>query len=68
MSVYILNDKGHQKKKKLGNIREIPNIHLAQTFISTCAKHKKEDSTREAEWQLLEDDGIIIEKGKHKLP
>ena len=36
--IKFINDKGHLKSKKSGFVREIPNIHLAQTFLLSVAQ------------------------------
>lgn len=40
--IEFVDDKGHLKRKKSGYVREIPNIHLAQTFLSSIARHNVE--------------------------
>jgi len=36
--VDFVNDKGRLKRKSLGPVREIPNIHLVQAFLSSIAR------------------------------
>lgn len=35
----FVNDKGRLKRKSLGPVREIPNIHLVEPFLSLMAQH-----------------------------
>jgi len=37
--IKFVDDKGHLKSKKSGYVREIPNLHLAQTFILLVAQN-----------------------------
>ena len=36
--IELIDDNGRSKRKKSGYVYEIPNIHLAQTFISLVAQ------------------------------
>jgi hypothetical protein len=35
----LIDDKGRLKRKSLGPVREIPNIHLVEPFLSLMAQH-----------------------------
>ena len=38
LGINFVNDKGRLKNRSLGFVREIPNIHLAQAFLSSIAR------------------------------